>query len=706
VRIFSFHLMPYPALPAGYDGPAWVTCPNRFYDPELGGRLYNRYLDELLYADELGFDGVCVNEHHQNAYGTMPSPNLIAAALARQTRNARIAVVGNALPLYDPPTRVAEEFAMIDCLSGGRLIAGLVVGGGPEYFSFSINPAHARERFAEAHELIVRAWTEPGPFEFVGKHYRIRYVNPWPRPVQQPHPEIWIPGAGSLETVEFVARHRYAYMGIPYFHIDVFDRMFRLMREACQREGYEADPLQLGWLVPIFVADSDEEARERYEEHFWYFVRRLLPGITISPPGYTSIRSYENILKGVGTFAENLRTWEQVVEGQYAIVGSPQTVTELLTANLERLGAGNLLGLFQLGTLPADDTQRSMELFASEVAPQLRARFPGTERRELPPVRREPGGKDGHAPSRTAVPVPVVTAPEASPASLPPGNGTAVDGSLETAVGRVVVWHAEPAAGSELPLVVYLHSAAGEDGQMNGRFMESLAAKGWRVVAPMFPGYAGSDGLAEIEDIEDAVFHLSDLLERLGAGTESPPHLVGCSLGGWMAVELAARYPERVRTLTLVNAVGLYIAGAPVGEIFGRQLDELAGEVFADADHPVAAMMRALAEAQRTDPSAIPFELVRPYLEAQAAAAKIGWDPYLHDPRLPKLLRRVAAPTLVVAGALDGLVPLAHARAYTERIAGARLEIVPDIGHMLPLEAPDTLAELVANHAGAATGGG
>ena len=182
----------------------------------------------------------------------------------------------------------------------------MVVGGGPEYYSFSVNPAHARERFQEAHDLIVKAWTTPGPFEWVSKHFRIRYVNPWPRPVQQPHPEIWIPGAGSLETMEFVARHRYAYMGIPYFHLDVFERTFKMFRDACDAEGYEADPLQSGWLVPIYVAETDEQARREYEEHLWYFVKRLLPGITIQPPGYTSVRSLANVLKGAGSFMLNV----------------------------------------------------------------------------------------------------------------------------------------------------------------------------------------------------------------------------------------------------------------------------------------------------------------------------------------------------------------------------------------------------------------
>jgi alkanesulfonate monooxygenase SsuD/methylene tetrahydromethanopterin reductase-like flavin-dependent oxidoreductase (luciferase family) len=317
-----------------------------------------------------------VNEHHQNAYGNMPSPNLIASILARQTSRIRIAVVGNALPLYDPPTRVAEEFAMIDVISGGRLIAGMVVGGGPEYYSFSVNPAHARERFQEAHDLITKAWTTPGPFEWVSKHYRIRYVNPWPRPIQQPHPEIWIPGAGSIETMEFVARNRYAYMGIPYFHLDVFKRYFSMFRDACEAEGYQADPLQAGWLVPIYVAETDEQARREYEEHLWYFVKRLLPGITIQPPGYTSVRSLASIMKAAGTFMLNVETWEQIVDGRYAIVGSPETVTEQLVDALSALGTGNLLGLFQLGSLPDHLTRKNMALFTEQVMPKLRAEFP------------------------------------------------------------------------------------------------------------------------------------------------------------------------------------------------------------------------------------------------------------------------------------------------------------------------------------------
>ena len=367
-----FHLMPWQYLPESYVGPAWVKCPNGFYDGRKGHELYNRYLDELVYAEELGFDGVCINEHHSNAYGNMPSPNLMASILARQTKRVRIAVVGNALPLYNPPTRVAEEFAMIDVISGGRLIAGMVVGGGPEYYSNGLNPAEARGRFSEAMDLILRCWAEPGPFEHTGRYYKMRYVNPWPTPIQKPHPPIWIPGAGSLETMELVAKRRFAYMGIPYFHKRVFKRNFDFFRAACAKEGYTASPEQMGWLVPVYVSDTDAKARAEYEPHLWHFAHKLLPGINISPPGYTSARSAYKVMSSFGDFMLNLNTWDEMMEGDFAIVGSVETVRAKMLEMINWLGVGNVLTLLQLATLPKDLTRRNMDLFATEVMPYLR----------------------------------------------------------------------------------------------------------------------------------------------------------------------------------------------------------------------------------------------------------------------------------------------------------------------------------------------
>ena len=375
MRFFFFHLMSWPYLPDDFEqhyDSAWIWCPNALFDPARGGELYNEYIDTLVLAEKFGFDGVCVNEHHQNAYGLMPSPNLIASILARQTSRVKIAVIGNALPLYNPPTRVAEEFAMIDCISGGRLIAGFVVGGGPEYFSLGINPTYAREMFREAHDLIIRAWTEPGPFRYFSKHYHLNYVNPWPRPIQQPHPPVWVPGVGSLETMEFVAKRRYAYMGIPYFHIDVFKRTFDLFREACEREGYRPDPDQMGWAIPVYVAETDEQARREFEPSLWYFARKLLKGIDITPPGYTSVKSAMAITKNQGKFLLSVEKWDDVEKGVYAIVGSPATVRDKLIHYQQLLGAGNILTGCQIGSLTHEQTRRSMQLLAEEVIPYVR----------------------------------------------------------------------------------------------------------------------------------------------------------------------------------------------------------------------------------------------------------------------------------------------------------------------------------------------
>lgn len=264
---------------------------------------------------------------------------------------------------------------------------------------------------------------------------------------------------------------------------------------------------------------------------------------------------------------------------------------------------------------------------------------------------------------------------------------TVTEERLSTHVGKVQVFRGGPDDG---PAVVYLHSAQGETPGL--LFLERLAD--WAALtAPVFPGFGESEGIDQIDDIEDAVFHLLDVLDSLGLDS---PAVVGLSLGGWVAAELATRYPERVGRLVLVNPAGLYIEGHPIKEIFGRQLDELALELFADQSHPVASLMHQMSSLTMSTLSGeVPFDLLRPIIQAQAATAKLGWDPYLHNPKLRGRLYRVSAPTLVVHGAQDGLIPRAHSEAYAAEIAGARLVDVEGAAHMLPLEQPDELSRLV-----------
>ncbi len=380
MQVFSFHLMPYAELDlaerAKYKA-AWVVLPNALFDPEQGHRLYNRFLDELEYAEEVGFDGVCVNEHHQNAYGLMPSPVVMAAALSRRTSRAKIAILGNAFCLREHPLTLAEEHAMIDCITEGRLISGFVRGIGAEYYSMGGNPTRSLERHQEAHDLVVRAWTEEGPFAFEGKHYHFEYVNLWPRPYQQPHPPIWCPSQGSTETIRWASHpdRRYVYLQT-YSPLVSVSRHLNMYRELARDvHGYAATSRQIGWAAPTYVAETDEQAVEEARPHIEAFFAKFLtmPMEIHFPPGYLS----QSSLKGVLKHKRQLRggagpTVEQLIDVGTFVCGSPETVLRRLRRSHSLTGFQNYVAMMQFATLPADLTRKSIDLFAERVMPELR----------------------------------------------------------------------------------------------------------------------------------------------------------------------------------------------------------------------------------------------------------------------------------------------------------------------------------------------
>lgn len=379
MKFYFFHLMPYAALDLSFDkthNSAWVTLPNSYYDPKQGHKLYNRYLDELEYADELGFDGVCLNEHHQNAYGLMPIPGVIAGALARRTRRAKIAVLGRALPLLNNPLSVAEEFAMIDNITGGRLIAGFVRGIGAEYHSWASNPTYSQARFREAHDLIIRAWTQTGPFPFEGKHYRFEYVNCWPRPFQEPHPPVWIPSTGSLETLEWAAAPERKYTYVQSFSpIAALMRYMTAYREAAESYGYTAAPDQLGWAVPLYVAETDAIAYAEAKPHIEAFLTKFLkiPPLMLLPPGYTTARSLAGMIQARETLAD-AQTIDGVIKAGMFLCGSPATIRDMLEHHQREIGFGHLIAFMQFGTQPHEQVMKSATLFAKDVMPYFRHR--------------------------------------------------------------------------------------------------------------------------------------------------------------------------------------------------------------------------------------------------------------------------------------------------------------------------------------------
>jgi alkanesulfonate monooxygenase SsuD/methylene tetrahydromethanopterin reductase-like flavin-dependent oxidoreductase (luciferase family) len=383
VKFSFFHLMPYPYLPDDFDTAyesTSLTYPNANFDPSLGRALYARYLDELEYADQLGFDGIAVNEHHQSAYGLMPSPNLMAAALTRRTSRARIMVLGNAIGIRGNPLRVAEEIAMLDLMSGGRVDSGFVRGIGWEYFGHSINPTKSRSRFNEAHDLILKAWTSPEMFSWYGENYEYRYVNIWPRPLQEPHPPIFIPGAGSTETMKFCAERRYTYMSV-YAPTRIVRRWFDGYRQAAADLGYVADPEKIAFSVPVYVADTDEKAHAEGRPAIeWLYHKGLRQTAQmVTPPGYMSPGSLRGVLAS-GMRGFGVSSYEDLLAQGQAVVGSPSTVAKRLGELYDDLGGfGQIIGLFAIGPSTHEQVTRSAELFATEVMPVLRPLGTATE---------------------------------------------------------------------------------------------------------------------------------------------------------------------------------------------------------------------------------------------------------------------------------------------------------------------------------------
>ncbi|HVP29040.1 MAG TPA: LLM class flavin-dependent oxidoreductase [Myxococcota bacterium] len=381
-----FNLMPWPQLPDDFrqrHRSVWVDIPSSLFDPREAHFVYNRYMDQLEYAEQVGFDGIGVNEHHQNGYGIMPSPNLIAAGLARRTSRAAIAVIGNSIALYNPPIRVAEEFAMLDCISGGRLIAGFPVGTSMDTnYCYGQIPALTRDKYAEAHELIMRAWHEDEIFAFDGKYNQLRYVNCWPKPIQKPNPPIYIPGGGSVETWDFCLDHDYNYS---YLSFTGYLRGKLLLDGYWDRvaaRGKDESPYRAAFAQTICVGETDEEAEKLYAEHVSYFYNRCLHiyGGFADAPGYRTIKTIKH--GAMSAMTEDMQkvfpslTWKTLNDEGYIIAGSPATVREKMEHLIKGLRVGHVFCLLHVGNMPDDKTRHSTKLFAEKVLPHLRDMWP------------------------------------------------------------------------------------------------------------------------------------------------------------------------------------------------------------------------------------------------------------------------------------------------------------------------------------------
>ncbi len=348
---------------------------NRYFDPVEGSRLYNERLEEYELVDSLGFDGIMLNEHHTAPFCMSPRVNLFAAILARITKRVKIVLLGNPLPIWDNPVHLAEELAIIDMISGGRLVPGFVRGGGVENIQANANPVFNRERFEEAHDLVVKAWTQPGPFRWEGKHYQYRVVNPWATPLQKPHPRIWIPGVASKETVVWAAEHRYPYLGLNT-NFDVSQKIKDLYIESARRVGYEPGPENFGQLLQCHVAETEEKAERNAREFMW--MRGEFTGLAHpvwgSPTGYGS-RSNRNALIEIAAGRRPMIVPPPISQRRLEhtfIWGTPDQVITQLKTVLDNNRVGILALWGNDGKIDHADSMSCINLMGKEVVPAIR----------------------------------------------------------------------------------------------------------------------------------------------------------------------------------------------------------------------------------------------------------------------------------------------------------------------------------------------
>ena len=373
MKIYYFSEFPYHEYPdeEGEKYPSLrLTFPNTYFDPGKGTELFKRYFDECMYVDELGFDGIMVNEHHNTPSCMNASCNLTAAVLARTTQQAKILLLGNILPIHDNPVRLAEEIAMIDVISGGRVISGMVRGTGVETLATNGNPMDNRARFEECHDLVIKTWTTPGPFRWEGEHYNFRVVNPWMVPVQKPHPPVWVPGTASPETAQWAASHGYTYVAF-LTPLDVTEDLFQIYRDAATEAGRQTVADNFGYLICCYVAETQEKADEEARYFIWRMGTTTRgPREYMNPVGYRT-QAGEQVAARRAIRPLIQQSFEELKDNYHIVCGTPETVLETLEYLHNRLGMEHMIFYGQESRMSHDATMSNIGLFGKEVLPTV-----------------------------------------------------------------------------------------------------------------------------------------------------------------------------------------------------------------------------------------------------------------------------------------------------------------------------------------------
>jgi alkanesulfonate monooxygenase SsuD/methylene tetrahydromethanopterin reductase-like flavin-dependent oxidoreductase (luciferase family) len=360
---------------AGPSG-GWPVPP-AYYNKAAGHQGFKNAIEEIQAAEDLGFDWVSFSEHHYGFGGLTPVTAVPAAWIAAHTKTIKIAIMGPVLAISNP-VRTAEEIAMVDNISDGRVIVGLLRGTPNEFLVYNVNPGETRERAAESMALILKCWTEPQPFIWEGRHFRYRMVSVWPQPLQDPYPATYVLGYHH-ESIETAAKHRLG-MGVSFHLPEVFAPAIEHYKARCAFYGWEPTPEHIIYRGRLHIAESDKQAEEEMDQMFARgrmgnrpgenTVSRALWKANPTPISGPDLRAY-----WAGQSKESVQSQSGVPsEGmpRANFWGSPETVIKQVKEYSDGLGGMGVIDLMIAnpgGSLKGYLSR--LELFAKEVIPAL-----------------------------------------------------------------------------------------------------------------------------------------------------------------------------------------------------------------------------------------------------------------------------------------------------------------------------------------------
>ena len=356
--------------PMGYSQrnmfPTTWPIPPSYHDPETSVQSYQEGMEECEFAEEMGFEWVSFSEHHYSGRIATGNPAVIAAAVAERCKKVRVAILGQLLPLNNP-VRAAEELAMLDNMTNGRLIIGFLRGTPNEDQVYTMNPAEGRGRLIEGMDLVIKAMTEPEPFSWEGRYHQFRTVAVWPRPVQQPMPPVLV-AARSDDSIQYAADHKLG-LGVSFVPVDQMAKVVEKYVRWCQDAGWEPDSDQIVYRGSIYLAETDKQADE------WF---AGLSGSTRAMIGPQNVvRAVQAARNGEEFDLRNVVVGSATgdVAGRapfLSFMGGPDTIVKQMKAFHEQCGAGVMDLLFQQPTTDHRGVMKEIELFGKEVLPRIK----------------------------------------------------------------------------------------------------------------------------------------------------------------------------------------------------------------------------------------------------------------------------------------------------------------------------------------------